>query len=158
MPVSIISLTTVLDARFIALVSQLDAYQSVLYPAESDYSMPLDQMAAFEHSPFLAEIDGVAVGCACLFICANGLAEVKRVYVNPDYRGQRIAERLMDAVESQARQLELPSLYLETGVDHHAAIGLYQKCGFTLTECFGDYQYDPLSVYMVKVLAYRQVV
>ena len=113
MPVSIISLTTVLDARFIALVSQLDAYQSVLYPAESDYSMPLDQMAAFEHYPFIAEIDGVAVGCACLFICANGLAEVKRVYVNPDYRGQRIAERLMDALNLRPDSLNCQACILK---------------------------------------------
>ena len=147
-----INLTTVRDSRFIDLVSQLDAYQSVLYPAESDYSMPLEEMMAFEHYPFIADVDGVAVGCACLFICADGLAEVKRVYVNPDYRGQRIAEQLMVALEKQARRLSLSNLYLETGVDHLAAIGLYQKCGYAVTDCFGEYKYDPLSVYMVKVL------
>lgn len=152
------SLTTLQNPQFIELVRQLDAYQSVLYPAESDYSMPLDEMANSEHYPFIANLDGVSVGCSCLFICHDELAEIKRVYVNPDYRGQGIAERLMEAIEAQARERQLPSLYLETGVDHRAAIGLYRKCGFTITTRFGDYRDDPLSVFMVKTLAYQQAV
>ncbi len=148
--------TVLHDVRVIELVRQLDAYQSVMYPAESDYSMPLSTMASNEHYVFIADVDGVAAGCACLYICDDGLAEVKRVYVNPDFRGLGIADRLMAAVEAQARQLQLPSLYLETGVDHLAAIGLYQKRGFIITGCFGEYRYDPLSVYMVKPLTQRQ--
>lgn len=147
-----INLTTLQDPQFIKLVSQLDAYQSVLYPAESDYSIPLEEMANNEHYPFIADIEGVGIGCGCLYIGDNGLAEIKRVYVNPQFRGQRIAEQLMTAVEAQARRLRLPRLYLETGVDHQAAIGLYQKCGFMITERFGDYLDDPLSVFMLKDL------
>jgi len=147
-----VTLTTLQNPHFIELVRQLDAYQSVLYPAESDYSMPLSAMADFEHYPFIATVKGVAVGCVCLFIGADGLAEIKRVYVHVDYRGQKIAEKLMQALEEQARALKLSRLYLETGVDHHAAIGFYKKSGYCITECFGDYTYDPLSVYMVKSL------
>lgn len=152
----VIKPTALHDVRVIELVRQLDAYQSVMYPAESDYSMPLSAMASNEHYLFIAEVDGVAAGCACLYICDDGLAEIKRVYVNPDFRGLGIADRLMNAVEEQAQRLQLPSLYLETGVDHLAAIGLYQKRGFIITDCFGAYSYDPLSVYMVKPLDPRQ--
>ncbi len=152
----VIKPTVLNNAHLVELVRQLDAYQSVMYPAESDYSMPLAEMATNEHYPFIAEVDGVAAGCACLYICDDGLAEIKRVYVNPDFRGLGIADQLMAAVEAQAQQLQLPSLYLETGVDHLAAIGLYQKRGFVITGCFGEYSYDPLSVYMVKPLAYQQ--
>lgn len=146
------------DSRFIELVRQLDAYQSAMYPAESDYSMPLEAMASHEHYAFIAEVEGAAAGCGCLYIGDDGLAEIKRVYVNPDFRGLGIANKLMAAVEEQARELKLPSLYLETGVDHLAAIGLYQKRGFVITDCFGEYSYDPLSVYMVKPLLYQQSV
>ncbi|EIC84374.1 GNAT family N-acetyltransferase [Serratia sp. M24T3] len=152
----IIKPTVLNNAHFIELVRQLDAYQSAMYPAESDYSMPLEEMLANEHYAFIAEVNGVAAGCACLYICDDGLAEIKRVYVNPQFRGLGIADRLMAAVEAQALQLQLPSLYLETGVDHLAAIGLYKKRGFVITDCFGEYTYDPLSVYMVKPLAYQQ--
>ncbi|MDR3433153.1 MAG: GNAT family N-acetyltransferase [Rouxiella aceris] len=147
-----ISPTSVSNPQFIELVRHLDAYQSVLYPAESDYSTPLEKMADHEHYPFIAEIGEFAVGCACLFIGHNRLAEIKRVYVNESYRGQNIAAALMATIEAKARQLALPRLYLETGIDHLAAVRFYQKQGFQLTDCFGDYNYDPLSVYMVKPL------
>ncbi|MFZ4834251.1 GNAT family N-acetyltransferase [Rouxiella sp. Mn2063] len=140
------------DHRFVALVNQLDSYQKPLYPATNDYTMPLEVMAQAESYPLLAEIAGTAVGCACLYI-ADGIAEIKRVFVDPHCRGQGIAVKLVQAVELQARKRNISRLYLETGIYQPHAVGLYRRLGFQQTECFGSYIDDPLSVYMVKDLA-----
>lgn len=58
----------------------------------------------------------------------------------------------MTALLHQANALSLKKIYLETGVYQPEAIKLYQRLGFELTSQFGRYEYDPLSVYMMKSL------
>ncbi|MGH1527876.1 GNAT family N-acetyltransferase [Yersinia proxima] len=78
--------------------------------------------------------------------------EIKRVFVSPDYRGQGVARRRVAASLQQANALNLNEIYLETGVYQLEAIKLYQRLGFELISQFGRYEYDPLSVYMMKSL------
>src|SRR5471032_599230 len=149
MPLSIFRVELT-DPRLVALVTELDNYQTVLYPSGSDYSMPLDVMANAVTYPFLAEWDDKPIGCACLYLSEQGIAEIKRVYVTPEGRGKNVASQLIHKLEEQLALLNMTALYLETGVYQEAAIGLYKKHGFSVTGPFGDYRYDPLSVYMVK--------
>jgi putative acetyltransferase len=41
-------------------------------------------------------------------------------------------------------------LRLETGIDNHEALALYERQGFVRRGPFGDYREDPLSVFMEK--------
>lgn len=145
-----ISRVELTDPRLVALVTDLDNDQLVLYPSGSDYSMPLDEMANAVTYPFVAEWEGKPIGCACLYLSSEGIAEIKRVYVAPQGRGKNIASQLIHTLEEQVTLLKITALYLETGVYREAAIGLYKKHGFNITGPFGDYVFDPLSVYMVK--------
>jgi len=45
---------------------------------------------------------------------------------------------------------------LETGIHQKEAIQLYEKLGYYRIGPFGEYQEDPLSVFMEKKLAYSQ--
>ncbi len=141
------------DQRLTALVAELDDYQSALYPTGSDYVMSLELMANSVNYPFLAQSAGQPVGCACLYVGENGIAEIKRVYVAPAGRGKGVASRLIQALEDQLKKLNIQRLFLETGIYQPEAIGLYQKRGYSLTGPFGDYTFDPLSVYMVKTFS-----
>ena len=141
---------TLNDPRLATLVAELDKYQSVLYPDGSNYAMPLDRMANAQNYPFLAESEGQPVGCACLYLGDNGIAEIKRVYVAPAGRGKGVASSLIQALEAHVQTLSFTALFLETGIYQPEAIGLYQKLGYGMTGPFGDYTFDPLSVYMVK--------
>ncbi|GAB2938811.1 GNAT family N-acetyltransferase [Hafnia psychrotolerans] len=141
------------DPKLKALVTELDHYQSALYPNGSDYSMPLEVMANSVTYPVLAVTEGQPVGCACLYLGNDGIAEIKRVYVAPNGRGKGVASRLIHSLEDHIKALKITAVYLETGIHQHDAIGLYKKHGFSLTGPFGHYANDPLSVFMVKTFS-----
>jgi putative acetyltransferase len=136
----------------IAMLGQLDAYCEALYPAESNHLMDIDSLLAPEVSFFVARTeDGRAVGCgACVNRGAYG--EVKRMYVDPAQRGQGIGRLLLEAIAGAARAQGLAALMLETGIHQPEAIGLYEREGFARRPPFGDYQLDPLSLFMEKRL------
>lgn len=134
-----------------ALISDLDAYQAALYPAESNHLLPLEALSQPHVHFLLAELDGVAVGCGAV-VMLDGYAEIKRMFVPPVQRGQGIARALLAALEGAAREAGLPCLRLETGIHQPEAIGLYGVAGFENCLPFGDYQADPLSKFMEKAL------
>jgi len=57
---------------------------------------------------------------------------------------------MLAALEAEARSERVVVLRLETGVQNHAALGLYTRAGFIQRGPFGDYRLDPLSIFMEK--------
>ncbi|HEN3567745.1 TPA: GNAT family N-acetyltransferase [Yersinia enterocolitica] len=129
--------------ELLTLMNQLDAYQSALYPYESNHAESLDSLAQIETFVYVAKYEEGIVGCAILALPKTPYPEIKRVFVSPDYRGQGVARRLMTALLHQANALSLKKIHLETGVYQPEAIKLYQRLGFELTSQFGRYEYDP---------------
>ncbi|MFN2994525.1 GNAT family N-acetyltransferase [Serratia plymuthica] len=144
--------TAVTDTGFAALVTALDDYQQPLYPAASCYSVSFEEMTSSETCAFVAKSAGDYAGCGCLYISEGKIAEIKRMYVDPRFRGQGIAYRLIEVIEQKAQSLGYGELYLETGVNQPEAISLYRKTGYRQTTRFGNYPPDPLSIYMMKRL------
>ena len=62
------------------------------------------------------------------------VGEVRRLWVDPDQRGQGIARRLMAALEDTARHLGLFSLRLVTGERQPEAVALYHATGWELAD------------------------
>ncbi|STT42775.1 N-acetyltransferase GCN5 [Klebsiella pneumoniae] len=144
------------DAEFIALIAALDAWQETLYPAESNHLLDLSQLppqtviALAIRSP-----QGEAVGCGAIVLSEEGFGEMKRVYIDPQHRGQQLGEKLLAALEAKARQRDCHTLRLETGIHQHAAIALYTRNGYQTRCAFAPYQPDPLSVFMEKTTVCR---
>ena len=91
----------------------------------------------------LAYMDGVAVGCAGLKKYNDSDVEIKRVWVEPDYRGRHIATELMDRIEDKAREMGFKRAVLQTRPIMEDAVGLYEKRGY---ELIGNYPpYDKLE-------------
>lgn len=91
----------------------------------------------------LAYMDGVAVGCAGLKKYNDSDVEIKRVWVEPDYRGRHIATELMDRIEDKAREMGFKRAVLQTRPIMEDAVGLYEKRGY---ELIGNYPpYDKLG-------------
>ncbi|WP_145566758.1 GNAT family N-acetyltransferase [Yersinia aleksiciae] len=145
--------TDLFNAELIALISQLDAYQEALYPAEGNHAEPIESMRLIKNFAYVAKLEGQAVGCAILFLPDNSYPEIKRVFIVPEYRGFGVASLLVTTIINKSNTLSLNKIYLETGIYQPSAAKLYQRLGFELTSEFGGYQYDPLSVYMVRFLA-----
>jgi ribosomal protein S18 acetylase RimI-like enzyme len=69
-------------------------------------------------------------GCAGVRRWHEGVAELKRVYVNPTYRGGGMGRQLTESALEQARTLGYTRVVLDTLPQMQSAIALYRKMGF----------------------------
>ena len=136
----------------VRLLEALDAYQSRLYPPESNHFLDVEALAAPSVRFFVARRDGRALGCGALRIDPEGYGEVKRMFVSPEARGLKLGRRILDRIEEEARRESLACLRLETGIHQPEALGLYRSAGYAERDAFGEYSPDPLSVFMEKSL------
>ena len=139
------------QAEIVRLLEALDAYQSALYPPESNHFLDVEQLAAPNVRFVVVRRGAQAVGCGALVIDST-CGELKRMYVVPEARGLRLGRRILDRIEAEARREGLGCLRLETGIHQPEALGLYRSAGYAEREAFGAYAPDPLSVFMEKIL------
>lgn len=148
------------DGRVQTLLAELDAYLYRQYPPDelgTEINHILDVAALLR-----PEVTFVAawqveepLGCGAIRRMDDGqgpYAEVKRMYVRPAARGQRIAERILDTLEQLARSEDRKRMLLETGTRQPEALRLYERCGYIVCGPFGGYPPHPLSVFMEKRL------
>lgn len=83
---------------------------------------------------WLAVAGGAGVGCVALRPIDDRCAEVKRMFVDAEWRGHGIGRALMERVISEARARGYATLRLGTLDDMDAAQGLYRSLGFTPIE------------------------
>ena len=114
------------------LVGELDAFQSTLYPAESNHCLDFSTVNEEDIRCIIVRDDkGEAIGCGAIFLQGDSAAEIKRVYIRPQYRGNKIGERIVSSLEQLALQSACRVLRLETGIRQQPAITLYQRCGIS---------------------------
>lgn len=141
------------DSNLVWLVSELDAFQSELYPAESNHCLDLSTVSDEKLRCIIVnDHDGSPAGCGALLFHADGSAEIKRVYIRPEYRGRKLGEQIVSAIETIASEKSSRILRLETGIHQQPAIALYRRCGYEICDAFPPYAADPLSVFMYKEL------
>ena len=99
-----------------------------------------------------AFIKGRAVGCVAL-IAKSSYTEIKRLFVMESHRRATIGLRLMQEIELLASQNHIRLLRLETGIHQPTSIQLYESLGYQHIGPFGEYQADPLSIFMEKSLS-----
>jgi putative acetyltransferase len=144
-----------LQPEVIALLRDGEDFSAKLYPAESNHHLSLSALRAFNVRFLVArDANDRAVGTAALVL--NGeWAELKAMWVIPGARRLGISRIMLAALQARARSEGVRTLRLETGVENHAALGLYARAGFRGCDPFGDYRPDPLSVFMQKDLSDR---
>jgi putative acetyltransferase len=135
-----------------AFLEASDQYAAALYPAESNHLVDMSVLLAASTRFVVARSSKVAVGCGAIVICqdADGAnyGEIKRMWVEPASRRQKVGERVLAELLVLAKAEGLGSLRLETGISQPEALALYRKVGFTARAPFGSYVADPLSVFM----------
>ena len=87
-----------------------------------------------------------------------GTAEVKRLYVAPEHRGNGYARVLMGALERIMAKAGVTRIVLETGTLQPEAISVYRGIGYDDAPGFGPYVGEALSVCMGKQLPTRVLV
>lgn len=148
-----ISFESPVQADAVALIAELDAYQSALYPPESHHALDLASVVEQDILFVLARDHAEqAVGCGAVVLSAQ-YGELKRLYVRPQQRGTGVAKKILQALEAAAVASACSVLKLESGPYQPEALGLYARCGYERCGPYGGYIDDPLSVFMQKKLA-----
>ncbi|HYK35077.1 GNAT family N-acetyltransferase [Alloacidobacterium sp.] len=106
-----------------------------------------DDRIAFEQEYFvdgaglwLATAEDEVIGCIGLHRLSHlkDGAEVKRLYVRTAYRGQGVAEALLQTLEDYATEQGYKALYLDSKKDLMPAIRFYRRHGYAPCSRYND--------------------
>jgi GNAT superfamily N-acetyltransferase len=83
-----------------------------------------------------------AVGCVALRPIDDNVCEMKRLYVHPELRAQRVGRRLAERIIQEARAIGYRSMNLDTLPSMSPALRLYSNLGFRPIE---PYVFNPIE-------------
>jgi amino-acid N-acetyltransferase len=110
------------DVHGMSQLIQPQIEQHVLLPRT------IDELALLLENYVVADDHGRIVGCAALEIYSSKLAELRSLVVAPEYRGQGLGKRLVEAVLEAARSEEILEVMAIT-----ASEDFFRSCGFDYT-------------------------
>jgi GNAT superfamily N-acetyltransferase len=139
------------DIDFINLVALLDRDLKIRDGEDHTFYNQFNKIDKIKHVIVFYE-NNVAVGCGAFREKESDTVEVKRMFVNPDYRKRGIAAAILKELENWAAELNYTYTILETGKKQPEAISLYQKSGYTIIPNYPPYEEMDNSVCMKKTL------
>lgn len=148
-----IKITNGQDGDFIQLCHALDRFLNELVGGEENRAQYIPYNALDDiHDVLVAYENDIPIGCASFKRYDDGSAEVKRVFVQEEYRSKGIGRMLMESLEQLAKDKGYSCLILESGEPLAAAMRLYRSLGYTVIPNYGQYVNMSDSVCMEKVL------
>lgn len=134
---------------FVALIQDLDIDIEKRDGEEHSFFAQFNKTDSIKHAIVVYE-DQRAIGCGAFKLYKGEVAEIKRMFVNPEDRGKGIASTILKELESWAREENFKSCILETGKKYPEAIALYKKNGYHITPNYGQYELIEDSVCFQK--------
>jgi putative acetyltransferase len=143
--------------QVLALIAELDAYLLSVYEPEDNHILDLAGLLHPSVSFLAAWAGDTVVGCGAVRVMAPEAAtdgarygEIKRMFVAPTRRGERIGQRILVALETRLRAAGIDRALLETGAELVQAMRLYRAHGYAERAAFGGYPDNGVSLFMEK--------
>ena len=132
-----ISFVTAASPDFRMLAAKLDEYYFGLV---GDIQNRYAQVNRPENMTALAVAyeEGIPIACGAWKRINDTTAELKRLYVLPEYRRRGVARSLIAALEADAAAADIQRMILETAVDTADSHRLYLSSGYQITDYYGS--------------------
>ena len=124
---------------FMNLVKELDAYLKITDEDEHEFYNQFNNLDLLKEV-VVTYVSENAVGCGAIKKFDNSTVEVKRMFVSLDNRGTGVAQKILQELETCAKELGYKKCILETGVRQVEAVKFYKKCGYKIIPNYGQYQ------------------
>ena len=111
-------------------------YEKELAELPGDYAPPAGRL-------LIAYEDQEVAGCIALRSLGDGVCEMKRLYVRPAFRGERLGWKLVELILDEARKIGYERIRLDTlpgKMDR--AIAMYRTLGF---KDIDPYYHNPVT-------------
>lgn len=139
------------DTDFRELVRLLDADLAIRDGAEHAFYAQYNKIDKIREVVIAYEIE-TAIGCGAFKQYEPNVAEIKRMYVREEHRGQGVAGKILAELENWAKESNFSTCVLETGKKQPEAIALYRRSGYEIIENYGQYAGVENSVCMRKFI------
>jgi putative acetyltransferase len=115
-------------------------FDKELHTLPGEYSPPEGRL-------LLAEYEDTIIGCIALRKLENGICEMKRLYIQPEYRNLGIGRTLTEILITEARLIGYAKMRLDTIPSMKEAKKLYRVLGF---KEINPYRFNPIpgALYM----------
>jgi ribosomal protein S18 acetylase RimI-like enzyme len=90
-------------------------------------------------------------GCVAIRDKGNNIAELKRMYIKPEYRGRGVGKILLEKALALSKELGYKKIRLDTLSSMTTAIQLYRSAGFYNIEAY-YFNPEPAAVFFEKEL------
>ena len=128
----------------------LDEYLAYVDGDDHAFYDQFNKIDALQHCIVLFEEEN-PVGCGAIKGYDGETAEIKRMFVIPEFRGKGYASAILNELEQWAKKLQFKKVILETGTGQKEAIKLYRKT-YEQIENYGQYKGVDTSVCFSKEL------
>ncbi len=133
------------------LLGAFKIYQASLYQAEGSYPDSMESLSN-PNVVFYGALEEETVQAVGALEAFKNYGEIKGVFVMDTHRRKGLAKSIMTALEHHLIHQSSRVAKLQIGILQYEALGLYRKLGYKECHVFGEYQPDPLSVFMTKIL------
>lgn len=110
--------------------------------ALGDFDEEIEQLPGKYAPPtgilLLATYNGKSAGCVALQQIGEGIGEMKRMYVSPTFRGEKMGQQLIHVLINKAQQMGYQKMRLDTHPMMTHAQALYQSIGFREIERYNN--------------------
>jgi GNAT superfamily N-acetyltransferase len=121
-----------------AMTDEIDELYDDREGSIHDISASTAEMSPPHGALLLVRVDGEDVGCGGLKRLDDNTCEIKRMYLEPEWRSRGLSGQLLTALEDRARGLGYTRARLDTGDRQPSAKRLYEGAGYRQIDDYND--------------------